>query len=212
MSTCQVWWARADDAGPELDGLLFDDDLARRARLRQDGDRRRTTVAAAVARALLGATLGMAPADVPIDRTCPECGQPHGKPRVSGGPQFSVSHADEVVVVALHAARAVGVDVEAVARCTPDLAAVFPGHARTPEALARAWVRTEAVAKATGEGLAGPPPPARVALVDLAAPAGFAAALAVLGSGPVRVHAHDAAGLLAQSSRRSPSATTRSQR
>ncbi|NYJ07939.1 4'-phosphopantetheinyl transferase family protein [Petropleomorpha daqingensis] len=212
MSTCQVWWARTSDASPALDGLLAADDLARRARLRQDGDRRRTTVATAVARSLLGTALGVAPAEVPIDRTCPECGAPHGKPRVAGGPQFSVSHADDVVVVAVHAARAVGVDVEAVARCTPDLAAVLPGHAAGPEALARAWVRAEAVAKATGQGLGGEAAPARVALVDLPAPAGFAAALAVLGSGPVRVHTHDAAGLLAQSSRRLPSATTRSHR
>ena len=42
MSTCQVWWARAD-AGLSLDGLLSDEDLTRRARLRQVGDRRRTT-------------------------------------------------------------------------------------------------------------------------------------------------------------------------
>jgi 4'-phosphopantetheinyl transferase len=235
---CQVWWVRADDARPEHDELLAPADLARRARLRRELDRRRVTAATATLRLLLGAHRGLAPADLAIDRTCRSCGEPHGRPRLRGGPEFSVSHAGDRAVVALAVGPAIGVDAERVARIADHGLADLSEFMLAPEertaqpvtawALAMYWVRKEAVVKATGEGLARelvrvvvspPSSPARVlsahagpvSLCDLHAPPGLAAALAVLGP-PQRVEEYDAGPLLAQSSRRLSAATTRSQR
>jgi 4'-phosphopantetheinyl transferase len=170
---CEVWWARTADATPGLDALLSPADLARRARLRLRDDRRRTTVAAALTRVLLGAAVGAAPAALQIDRTCPQCGGAHGRPSLPAVPElhFSVSHSAGWVVVAVHRGRAIGVDVEEVdldaADCLDALAdlvlapeeltevARHPASTRSV-ALTTYWVRKEAVLKATGDGLTVP--------------------------------------------------------
>jgi 4'-phosphopantetheinyl transferase len=219
---CQVWWARADDAGPAHDALLAPADLARRARLHQETDRRLLTAAWALARVVLGAALGRAPAEVAVDRTCPRCGEPHGRPEVAGlpGPRFSVAHAGDRVAVAVCPDAAVGVDVEVLGRFAAaelaDVAAAVlaPGErVRTAAELATTWTRKEALLKATREGLLAPlervvlsPPsaPARVLrwdggpvrLHDLRAPAGHVGALAVLGGTPHRVVEADGGALL----------------
>jgi 4'-phosphopantetheinyl transferase len=237
---CRVWWARAGDVDARHDALLAPDDLARRARLRREADRRLLTAAWALARIVLGDVLGVPPAEVPVDRTCPRCGEPHGRPELAGvpGPRFSVSHSGDCVAVAVCRSAPVGVDVEALGRFGPaelaDVAAAVlaPGeHAGSARGLTTTWTRKEALLKATGEGLSSPldrvvlsapdaPPrvlrwdggPAR--LHDLHPPAGHVGALAVLGHAPQRVVEDDGAPLLAgvQRSRRLPSATTRSQR
>jgi 4'-phosphopantetheinyl transferase len=237
---CRVWWARADDVGARHDALLSPDDLARRARLRREADRRLLTAAWALARIVLGAALGLPPAEVGIDRTCPRCGEPHGRPEVAGapGPHFSIAHSGDCVAVAVCPGAAVGVDVEALGRFGPaelaDVAALVlgPGElAGSARELSTTWTRKEALLKATGDGLAvpldrvllsAPDAPPRVLrwdggpvrLHDLHPPAGHVGALAVLGPTPQRVVEDDGAPLLAaaQRSRRLPSATTRSQR
>ena len=40
---CQVWWARLEDVGPHLDGLLTVAYLEQRSRLTRPDDRRRLT-------------------------------------------------------------------------------------------------------------------------------------------------------------------------
>jgi 4'-phosphopantetheinyl transferase len=141
-------------------------------------------------------------------------------------PQLSLSHSGDLVAVALHPSAEVGVDVEQVARGFDplSLAAIaltgreeadlraLPAE-RRPAAFARYWVRKEAFVKATGEGLRRPPgevevsgpgtPPRLLSpygrpvwLADLAPRPGYAAALAVLAPGPVRVAEFGATGLL----------------
>jgi 4'-phosphopantetheinyl transferase len=222
---CQVWWARPADARPGLDSLLGPADLARRARLTRPADWQRTTVAWAVARLVVGAASGVRPADVVVDRTCPECGAQHGKPRVPEV-HVSVTHSAGCVAVAIHPDGPVGIDVEALGGLAAGEREAVAGLVLAPEeraelavqpdpdrALLTLWARKEAVVKATGTGvsvalerLVVPPPGAAAqvlrwdgALLSLAAlhpPAGFVAALAVLGGPPAQVVERDAGPLL----------------
>ena len=186
--TAEVWWARRQDATPGLAGLLDDAERQRWAAFRRDADRERFLVGCALAKTVIGARTGERPARVSFDRTCRQCGKPHGKPAVrGGGPELSVSHSGDLVAVAL-ATAPVGVDVEqldgrvhelgggdpdTIARMVlaaeerAALAAVDPaGRAR---AFLVAWTRKEAVTKARGDGLRVPFGEVVVA-ADLAAP------------------------------------------
>ncbi len=167
---CQVWFARSDDARAAHDTVLHPSDVARRARLRRSADRRRSTVAAAIVRIVVGAHLGIAPAEVPVDRTCAGCGAAHAKPRLprSLGVQFSVSHSGGCVAVAVSARGEVGIDVEEIGRLDAALLsslgdvtlaeseraelALYPADQRG-WAFTTYWTRKEAVLKATGDGL-----------------------------------------------------------
>jgi len=154
-------------------------DEAERARLaayRRAADRDRFLVGCALAKTVIAACTGARPEQVSFDRTCRQCGRPHGKPAVAGGgPEFSVAHSGALIAVAV-ACDPVGVDVEqidgrarplggdgdpdALARLVlaePERAALA---AADPPARARAflvaWARKEAVTKATGDGLSAP--------------------------------------------------------
>jgi 4'-phosphopantetheinyl transferase len=171
--TAHVWWARRQDASDRHAGLLDETERQRWAAYRRDEDRERFGVGVALAKTVLAGYAGLRPVDVRFDRTCPQCGRPHGKPvfKVSAL-SHSVTHSGDLVAVAV-ARTPVGVDVEqldgrarplggdgdtqALARLVladdeqATLAAVGPS-ARTREFLA-AWTRKEAVTKATGDGL-----------------------------------------------------------
>ena len=171
--TADVWWARRQDAADRHAGLLDETERRRLAAYRRDEDRERFLTGCALAKTALARYTGQRPADVRFDRTCGQCGKPHGKPIMVGGAvRHSVAHSGDLVAVAV--ARApVGVDVEqldgrphplggdgdpeALARLVlsaaeqATLAAVPPsGRAR---AFLVAWTRKEAVTKATGDGL-----------------------------------------------------------
>ncbi|MCS5698038.1 4'-phosphopantetheinyl transferase superfamily protein [Cyanobium sp. FGCU-52] len=166
--------------------------------LRQLADRERFLRGRAALRLLLGAWLALPPAAVPI-----EAG-PHGKPHCPGGPPFNVSHSGDLILLALHTSRPVGVDVEqarqdldwrpvarrvlppAEAEALERLAAGGEGRAAA-EGFLVAWCRLEAGLKARGLGLAGlGDPPQGLTIWDVAVPAGYRAAVAVM--------AHPAAG------------------
>jgi 4'-phosphopantetheinyl transferase len=174
--TAHVWWARRQDASPHQAHLLDQAERQRWAAYLRDADRDRFLVGCALAKTVVAACTGRRPADVSFDRTCRQCGRPHGKPAIRGGAdlEHSVAHSGDLVAVAT--ARApVGVDVEQL-----DGRAYRPGGA-DPEALARlvmadderaalaavhpsgraraflvAWTRKEAVTKAKGDGLRVP--------------------------------------------------------
>lgn len=93
------------------------------------------------------------PADFRIDSRCERCGHDHAAPR-SAGFALSVSHADDLVVVAASAtATAVGVDLEtdAAGERVSGLRDLLPG-VEAPDLAA--WTRVEAAVKADGRGLA----------------------------------------------------------
>ena len=171
--TVDVWWARRHDAADGHIALLDDTERQRWAGYRRDADRERFLAGCALAKMAIADYSGQRPGDVSFDRTCRNCGRPHGKPAIRGGRlELSVAHSGDLVAVAV-AAAPVGVDVEqlegrtrplggdgdpdALARLTladterAALAAVPPpGRAR---AFLVAWTRKEAVTKATGDGL-----------------------------------------------------------
>ncbi|MHA6781544.1 4'-phosphopantetheinyl transferase family protein [Pseudonocardia saturnea] len=162
MDTCTVWWAapRSPADAPHLVDLLDAAERDRLGRFRRVADAARYLAAHALARLALAGSLDVDPAALTFDRTC-RCGQPHGKPRLDGsGPGFSMTHAGDLVGVAVHAGP-VGLDVEHVRPLT-DLAAMA-AHACAPGetvadagAFFRLWTRKEALLKSTGEGLSTP--------------------------------------------------------
>src|SRR6185436_7278266 len=81
-SRCQVWWARPAVETPRLLGLLDDLERGRHAAYQRTVDQARFLAGRVVGKALLAQRLGVEPGEVVLDSTCPECGRPHGKPRV----------------------------------------------------------------------------------------------------------------------------------
>ena len=112
-------------------------------------------------RELVARRIGCLPAAVPIVRRA------DGKPRLGGGGmEFSLSHADGWIAVALSAECAVGVDAEPVrplAGMVEVVSEFFPPAARAEFAATspdkqsavffRWWTRIEAAVKASGRGL-----------------------------------------------------------
>lgn len=167
-NTAQVWWARRGDAAPDLAALLDDTERQRWHAYRREEDRQRFLVGCALAKAVAASHEGGRPRDIELDRTCTQCGKPHGKPFAKGSAlELSVSHSGDRIAVAVTTGTPVGVDVE-----QADKRARNPGG-ENAEALARyvlsdvelaalddpsagflvAWTRKEAVTKATGDGL-----------------------------------------------------------
>jgi 4'-phosphopantetheinyl transferase len=123
-------------------------------------------VGAALLRLAAARALRCAPADLEIKRECPDCGRPHGRPRLANQPlELSVSHAGDLIVVAISPDAPVGVDVEKIDPAVPaKLASHVLGRDELPDFLAlpqrdqpsqffRLWTRKEAALKATGDGL-----------------------------------------------------------
>ncbi|WP_067488127.1 4'-phosphopantetheinyl transferase family protein [Actinomadura hibisca] len=156
MEPVTVWWARREAAHPGLPALLDTVERARRDRYLRAEDRDRFTLGVAITRLALAPLLGVAPEQVPLTRACADCGDPHGPPRVPGGPHLSVSHSGDRVAVAISPHGPLGVDVE---QATARMADVS-GHLLAPDesaaderALLAYWTRKEALLKATGDGL-----------------------------------------------------------
>ena len=217
---CTVVWLRSD----RLDVTVASSEVTATERRRaagytREGDRLLSLGSAWLTRRLVAIALDVPPLQAPIERHCP-CGKPHGRP-VVGAPaadgatvHVSATHSHGLIGVALSTSGAVGLDVENLQARGPDswrtiwriLGRRPPVSAKPesgPEAAqtaATAWVRTEAVLKATGHGLAvstasvdittgGAPqvirwpwgdPTGRVSLFDLDAGGRYVAALAVI--------------------------------
>ena len=165
--------SRRQDAASGHIAFLDETERQRWADYRRDADRERFLAGCALAKMVIADSTGQRPGDVSFDRTCRNCGRPHGKPAIRGGRlELSVAHSGDLVAVAL-ATAPVGVDVEQLEGRTRPL-----GRDGDPDALARltladteraaraavpppgraraflvAWTRKEAVTKATGDGL-----------------------------------------------------------
>jgi 4'-phosphopantetheinyl transferase len=160
-----LWWARRQDASARLETLLDDAERGRWDAYRRTEDKDRFLVGCALTKCAVADRTGQRPADVIIDRTCPHCGKPHGKPVVPGL-ELSVTHSGDLVGLAM-ASVPVGVDVEhadsrrddieglarlALSEGEQEALTALPADQRQ-EAFLVYWTRKEAVTKATGDGL-----------------------------------------------------------
>ena len=204
----------APSAGGPDPGPLDPDERERWARLADGPSGRAYLELHLLARSQIGRLLGRPPEALRFDRTCPDCGRQHGQPLLVDDPglHLSLSRAGTAVALALTRAGPVGVDVEQVAGTQFEGFGEVALHARErgdgdAGAHATAWVRKEAAVKALGVGLRVDPasfvtPGAGVltevvpglpwvTVVDVDAPSGWAAAVALAsGSGPVEVRPH----------------------
>lgn len=123
-------------------------------------------------RMVIAEMTGVAPVDLVITRTCGACGAEHGKPRLvaPSGLDLSVSHAGEMIALAVSRSGKVGIDLEPTHRVrsiteaapvafSPSeilaLARLAPGvRAMT---MLRMWCSKEAILKSTGEGMSRDP-------------------------------------------------------
>jgi 4'-phosphopantetheinyl transferase len=173
---CHVWWARPVEQTPRLVRLLDAVELERHEAYHRDVDKARFLTGRAVAKAIVAAELGIEPAAVRLDSTCPDCGRPHGKPRPvrpdgddrDRMPELSISHSGGWVAVAATTGLPVGVDVEELRDVkVNDLAHLTfsPAEQEAFDALPESerhgafftyWARKEALLKATGRGLSIP--------------------------------------------------------
>jgi len=193
---------RRDGAGAAPSGalgsLLDRAEQDRALRFRRPGDRERYQLGRAALRQVLGAYLDRNPAALRFRYG------PHGKPALDGvvdaAPHFNLAHSGDLILLALHPSRPVGVDVERlrpgldwqpIARRVLPADAVSRLESLPPEqgdaAFLEAWCRLEARLKANGEGLAGlerlgrdsATQPAEMAIWDVEVPAGYGAAVAL---------------------------------
>jgi 4'-phosphopantetheinyl transferase len=157
-----VWWAApvAPVDAPGLVSVLDEHERARLDRFRRPADQARYLAAHALVRLVLADSVGMPTDALTFDRTC-RCGAQHGKPVLPGGPGFSLTHAGDLVGVAVHPGGDIGLDVEQV-RELGDLPAMVDHVCSPQESVADAeafftlWTRKEALLKAVGTGLATP--------------------------------------------------------
>lgn len=193
-----VWRAALDLSAGEAEAALrtlSEPERAHAARLRVGASR--WAAARAALRAVLARYLDVLPTRVAFVTGA------EGKPRLAPGPgadlRFNLSHSGGLALVAVRLGREVGVDLEelrdrvdgdAVAREFFDeperarLAAL--AAAGQPQAFFSAWVRREALAKASGRGIVSPADRregARFGVRELGGLPGFAAAVASEGHG-----------------------------
>jgi 4'-phosphopantetheinyl transferase len=165
VTAVAVRFGRLDVAPEEearLAALLAADERARAALFRFARDRRRFVVRRGRAREWLAEEVGGNPARLRFTANA------HGKPELTGGPHFSLSHSGETMMLAIGDAE-LGCDIEAIdpALDWPPLARTFfsptenaalaalaPEAART--AFFACWSRKEAFIKALGLGLSYP--------------------------------------------------------
>jgi len=166
-----VWTVALDRwSSPAHGETLSADERARAALIRLPARRGEFVAAHAALRAILAAYQEIPPESLLFTTTCAWCGDPeHGKPRLqdSGGLHFNLTRAGSLALVAVTREAEVGVDAEPLDRAVDwraiarkalsqdersQVGAAEPGQ--RDSLAARLWCRKEAVAKATGLGLA----------------------------------------------------------
>jgi len=177
-----VWMV---DLDCECDLFLTADEEQRAARLRLELHRVRWARARTALRKILSLRLACGPLDFRFQIGA------HGKPFLEDGPRFNLSHSGQWAAIAVASAAEVGIDIEQL-RERVDMAELLGrlGETDLPDsrpALFQRWARREAASKTTGGALFSSVD-ARVRVVNLNAPAGYVAAVGMLGFEPEPVY------------------------
>lgn len=155
------------------DSLLTEVERQRAASFRFEEDAIRWSGFRAALRRILASVIHVSPQDVPIVLT------PLGKPVLDApfaGLHFSLSHCEDLALVAICVDGVIGVDVEPAARaadlsgceqtfCHPAEIAELPSESRCHR-LMEIWTAKEALLKAIGTGLTHPPETVRMHFND----------------------------------------------
>ncbi len=210
MTEVEVWWGRIEQVRAEFADELDPVERQRLEAYRRDEDKARFLLGCTIVRRLLATRLSLPAASISLDRTCPDCGKPHGKVRADGA-ELSVTHSGDLVGVAI-SDRPVGLDVEkvdpgidvdGVARISLSDAelAALPRNGGRAQAFTTYWTRKEAIVKATGDGLrtdlrtiTGAPSGFQV--IELTVDPGYVAALAAVSAEPPVVRTRSAQVLI----------------
>lgn len=155
---CRIHWANTSDSDSSDISLLDAIERDRRAKYLRDADRRRFTLGVIHTKRLVGERLGLEASRICLDRTCPDCGRPHGRPTFPGI-HISVSHSGDLVGVGI-ADVPIGLDVEQRDRPLTEVRSHVLSADEPDGDLHIYWTRKEALLKATGDGL-------KVAMTDL---------------------------------------------
>lgn len=202
------------DVAARYADLLDDGERARAAAYAGSGDRRRFTVAHGALRVLAGRELGTRPEA--LSWIPGRHGKPGLAPPWSGL-HTSLSHSGDMIAVAISTGRAVGIDIQRLVPGldpVPLSARFFPaeeagwvaagrGAGARADRFARLWARKEAVVKAAGGRLwpnlkvtvrdcdvvTCTEPAGRYRVMDLPAPPGCHAAVALAGPAPFALSA-----------------------
>jgi 4'-phosphopantetheinyl transferase len=204
-----VWLVNAEisvDDEASFASVLDDHELARARSGHTAADRRRYVVAHGAARMILGARLGIAP-----DRLTWARGRHGKPTLVGLDVHVNLSHSGEFTAIAMASGRPVGIDIQTVMPSLDTVAMAWrffaPAEAAevagagtaSADLFARLWARKEAVIKAAGGRLMRglgivvcggesvtvdfpyEPAPGAYRVADVAAPAGYRAAVALAG-------------------------------
>lgn len=220
---CTVTWLPAEKLDIEaVSAEVTSVERQRAAGFTRGDDRLRSLGSAWLMRRLVASSLDVAPLGARIVRRCPQCATPHGRPvvpdltRDGQTVHVSATHSGGLIGVALSTSGPVGLDLEdlqargpgawpAVWRVLgrPEVPGTPAGGPEAAREAAAAWVRTEALLKATGRGLAVSPrevdisagaepvvtrwpwgdPVGRVSVFDLSPGGRYVAALAAIHDG-----------------------------
>jgi 4'-phosphopantetheinyl transferase len=163
--------------------LLSADEMARANRFRFEPDRIRWSCARSSLRLILSRYAGADPSALCFIQGA------HGKPALlpSSGVEFNLSHAGDWALIAVTRAVPVGVDIERI-RDNVDMASLLRrlGEVDLPDTAAelyQRWTRREARSKAWGGALFDPPA-AHISAIDVTAPLGYMASVALVGYEP----------------------------
>jgi 4'-phosphopantetheinyl transferase len=172
---CEIWIASIPEFTEHqaaLDGVLTPDERAHVHRIH--GGQATARLSRGVLRLILAQYLDLPPDEIEIDRSCPDCGRSHGRPRLWRRPEtaieaieFSVTHGGDLLVLAVAGNTPVGVDVEPIGALGDvgaellDYTLTAAERLRLLEVAApqrrriflRHWTGKEAILKALGTGL-----------------------------------------------------------
>lgn len=164
---CHIWWAELDSIPPRYD-ILNEDEIIRIKSLKFLNDKKKSAASFTFLRLVLSKYIGKNPKEIPIIRSCKECGEPHGKPWILENYKnikFNLSHSEKNIVVGLSIKHDIGIDIE---EKDTDLNSDVFSHVLSVDELRalnslpldeknnnflKYWTRKESIVKAIGIGL-----------------------------------------------------------